>query len=61
MNSLVGGITGYVTALASLIVIGIIIAAVSIFVWTSQKIHGIAKILILALFFGAAVAAAYLI
>jgi len=61
MNSLVGGIAGYVAALASLVVIGIIIAAVSIFIWTSQKIHGIAKILILALFFGAAVAAAYLI
>ena len=61
MNTFIGGIAGYCAALSSLIILGIIIASVSIFVWTSQKIHGIVKILILALFFGTAVAAVYMI
>lgn len=57
----IGGLVGYGVGLLSLLVIGIFIATISIFVWTSAKIHDIGKILVLAIFFGGAVAAAYLL
>jgi len=60
-NARIGGLMGYGVGLLSLLIIGIFIATVSIFVWTSAKIHPIGKILILALFLGASIAAAYLL
>lgn len=57
----IGGPVGYSTALATLLVIGTIITIGSIFVWTSSKLHPLVKILILTLFFGIAVACAYLV
>jgi hypothetical protein len=59
-NSLIGGIIGYATALVGLVVISIIVATILIFVWTSPKLPGIIKIIILFLFLGAAAAVYYL-
>ena len=56
----IGGLAGYSVALVSLLVIGNVITITSIFIWTSARLHPLVKILILALFFGAAVAVAYL-
>jgi hypothetical protein len=46
-NGLIGGIPGYGVGLLSLILIGIIIAVVTILAWTSPKVHPLAKIFIL--------------
>ena len=49
-NSLIGGIIGYVVALGSLVIIGIIITTITIFVWTSPKLPPMFKICVLLLF-----------
>jgi hypothetical protein len=49
-NGLIGGLRGYAVGLLSLIVIGIIITSISIFAWTSPKIHPLLKGLILVVF-----------
>ena len=54
------GLEIYVYSLGSLLVAGILIATISIFVWTTRWIPGLLKILILLAFFGASVAVAYL-
>lgn len=56
----IGGIVGYSTALLALLFIGIVVATVSIFAWTSPKIHGVFKLLVLLLFFGVSVTIFYL-
>ena len=56
----IGGIAGYSAGLGILLAAGIFIATVSIFVWTSVKMPALLKLLILCVFFGGAVAVAYL-
>ncbi|HEY8886631.1 MAG TPA: hypothetical protein VIM31_04000 [Candidatus Microsaccharimonas sp.] len=58
---LIGGLVGYGTALVALVAIGIIIATVSIFIWTSPKLSWILKILVLFVFLGVASAVFYLV
>ena len=56
-----GGMAGYVTGLAILLVVGTIITTISVLAWTSQKLPNILKIFVLTVFFGLSAAAAYLI
>lgn len=51
-ENLIGGRIGYGVALISLLVVSIIIATITIFVWTSPKIHPLAKVFILLGFVG---------
>jgi len=59
-QELVGGLIGYGLALAALVITSILISAISIFVWTSAKIHPIAKLIVLMAFVGVAAAIYYL-
>jgi hypothetical protein len=59
-NTIVGGLLGYAVALVSLPIISIIIATITIFVWTAPKIHPLAKVFILLAFVGIGSAIFYL-
>jgi hypothetical protein len=61
MNSLIGGLAGYAVAVVAVVVTGILITTISIFVWTSPKLPGLIKILVLLLFLGSAAAVFYLL
>jgi hypothetical protein len=61
MNSLIGGLAGYAVAVVAVVVTGILITTISIFVWTSPKLPGLIKILVLLLFLGSAAAVIYLL
>ncbi|HEY8992907.1 MAG TPA: hypothetical protein VIM37_03615 [Candidatus Microsaccharimonas sp.] len=60
-NKIVGGIIGYAAALGSLVVIGIVIATILIFTWTSPKLPALLKMVALLLFLGAAAYIYYLL
>jgi hypothetical protein len=51
-DGLIGGLIGYVAALGALVLIGIVIATITIFVWTIPKLSGLAKLIILVAFIG---------
>lgn len=57
----IGGLAGYGVGLLLLLILGIVITTITIFFWTAPKIHPLIKIFVLLLFFGGAVAAAYLV
>lgn len=59
-DGLVGGLVGYGAALVALLVIGILIATITIFVWTSPKLPRLVALLVLLVFLGGAVAVFYL-
>ena len=60
-NLYIGGLAGYATGLGALLVMGTLIATISILAWTSQKLPNIFKILVLIFFVGVSVTGAYLI
>ena len=59
-DGLVGGFVGYGAALIALLVIGILIATVTIFVWTSPKLPRLVALLVLLAFLGGTAAVFYL-
>jgi hypothetical protein len=59
-DGLVGGIVGYAVALAALPVIGILIATITIFAWTSPKLSWVLKLLVIFVFLGVSTAIFYL-
>ena len=61
VGNLIGDMIGNIVVLVSLLLIGTIITTISIFIWTSQKIHGIAKMGILLAFIGASAAVMHLL
>ena len=56
-----GGLTGYGIGLASLLGVGIVVAGISVFVWSAPRLSGLIKLLVLVLFLGASVTFAYLV
>lgn len=49
-NNLIGGLIGYAVGLAGIVLLSIVIAGILIFAWTSPKLPGLAKLIVLLLF-----------